>query len=92
MFLDGLDYEVFLKTLTEVCERTGWRIHSYVLMKNHFHWLLETPEGNLVEVMKWFLSAYSQRFNGRHGRHGHVFQGRYKAVIVDAESGDILRR
>jgi len=57
-------------------------------MANHFHWLLETPEANLVAGMKWFLGAYSQRFNARHGQRGHVFQGRYKAVVVEAGSGE----
>ena len=85
---DGLDYELFLNTVNEVCGRTGWRIHAHVLLANHYHWLLETPEANLVSGMKWFLGAYSQRFNARHGQRGHVFQGRYKALLVDTESGD----
>jgi len=87
VFKDKLDYELFLHAMEEVCERTGWRIHSFVLLPNHFHWLLETPEANLVAGMKWFLGAYSQRFNNRHGQRGHVFQGRYKAVVIEAESG-----
>lgn len=56
-------------------------------MPNHFHWLLETPEPNLVDGMKWFLGAYSQRFNARHGQRGHVFQGRYKALLIEPDSG-----
>jgi len=88
VFKDNLDYELFLHTTAEVCERTGWRIHAYALLPNHFHWLLETPEGNLVSGMKWFMGAYSQRFNARHGQRGHVFQGRYKAVVIDGDSGD----
>ena len=60
---DGLDYELFLNTVNEVCGRTGWRIHAHVLLANHYHWLLETPEANLVSGMKWFLGAYSQRFS-----------------------------
>lgn len=87
IFKDKLDYDLFVKMSDEVCERTGWKIHAYVLMPNHFHWLLETPGGNLVEGMKWFLSAYSMRFNVRHGQRGHVFQGRYKAVVIDKSSG-----
>lgn len=87
VFLDKLDYELFLVKLGEACGRTGWRIHSYVLMPNHFHCLLETPEPNLVAGMKWFLGAYSQGFNARHGQRGHVFQGRYKALPVESESG-----
>ena len=88
VFLDRLDYEVFLGKMREVCERTGWRIHSYVLLQNHYHWLLETPEPNLVAGMKWFLGAYSLGFNARHGRHGHVFHGRYKAVLVESGAGN----
>jgi putative transposase len=87
VFRDKLDYEIFLTKLGETCGRTGWRIHSYVLMPNHFHWLVETPEANLVGGMKWFLGAYSQGFNARHGQRGHVFQGRYKALPVEADAG-----
>ena len=87
VFKDKLDYELFLHAMGEVCERTGWKIHSFVLLPNHFHWQLETPEANLVAGMKWFLGAYSLRSNNRHGQSGHVFQGRYKAVVIETESG-----
>ncbi len=87
IFRDKLDYDHFLTATREVCERTGWRIHAWVLLENHFHWLLETPIANLVSGMKWFLGTYSQRFNTRHGQHGHVFQGRYKAVVIESGSG-----
>jgi len=56
-------------------------------MPNHFHWLIKTQEGNLVAGMKWFLGAYTQGFNARHGQRGHVFQGRYKALPVEAAAG-----
>ena len=88
VFKDELDYELFLIATREVCERTGWRLHAWALLPNHFHWLLETPEPNLVAGMKWFLGTYSQRFNARHGQRGHVFQGRYKALPVEADSGE----
>ena len=71
-------------TLEETCQKTGWWIHAYVLMGNHFHLLLETPEANLVAGMKWFLGTYTQRYNSRHRVFGHLFQGRYKALPVDA--------
>lgn len=87
VFLDRQDYELFLARTEEVCRRTGWAVHSYVLMPNHFHWLVETPEANLVAGMKWFLGAYSQGFNARHGQRGHVFQGRYKALPVESGGG-----
>jgi REP element-mobilizing transposase RayT len=57
-------------------------------MGNHFHVLVETPEPNLVAGMKWFLGVYSQGWNRRRQRHGHVFQGRYKAVVVNGEERD----
>ena len=75
---------LFLSTLGEVCGQTGWRIHAYVLMSNHYHLLLETPEPNLVAGMKWFQGTYTQRFNAKFGRRGHLFQGRYKALPVEA--------
>lgn len=80
-----------LDTLGEACERTGFRIHAYVLMPNHYHFLLETPEPNLVAGMHWFQTTYTQRFNLRHGMCGHLFQGRYKAIPVDAESAGYFR-
>jgi REP element-mobilizing transposase RayT len=80
---DDTDRERFFETLTEVCARTGWIIHAYVLMNNHYHILLETPEPNLVVGMKWFQGTYTQRFNARNKEWGHLFQGRYKALLVD---------
>jgi putative transposase len=63
-------------------------VHAFVLMGNHYHLLLETPEANLVAGMKWFQGTYTQRFNSRNKRWGHLFQGRYKALNVDGRSGD----
>lgn len=85
IFCGDEDRELFLKTLGEACGRTGWRIHAWVLMSNHYHLLLETPQANLVAGMRWFQTTYTVRFNRRHGLCGHLFQGRYKAVIVDPE-------
>ena len=86
VFADDLDRRIFLETLGEVCGRCGWLIHAYVLMGNHYHLLMETPEPNLVAGMKWFQGTYTQRFNARHRRWGHLFQGRYKALPVHAEA------
>jgi len=80
------DRKVFIDTLGHACKRTGWRIHTYVLMINHYHMLLETPEANLVDGMKWFQSTYAHRFNIRNKRVGHLFQGRYKALLIDVKS------
>ena len=71
IFRDDGDRELFLKTLGETCARTGWRIHAYVLMSNHYHLLLGTPEANLVLGMKWLLSTYTLRYNARHRQRGH---------------------
>ena len=86
IFCDDKDRQRFLETLGQACEKTGWRIHAYVLMGNHYHLLVETPEGNLVAGMKWLQGTYTQRHNGRHKVFGHLFQGRYKAVVIDGQS------
>jgi len=83
VFKDDRDHERFLDTLEEVSTRNGWLIHAFVLMGNHYHLLLETPEPNLVDGMRWLQSTYTQRFNARHKVWGHLFQGRYKALPVD---------
>lgn len=85
VFRDDRDRETFLTTLGQACERTGWRVHAWVLMTNHYHLLVETPEPNLVAGMRWFQTTYTVRFNRRHRLSGHLFQGRYKAVVVDPE-------
>ena len=91
IFLDDGDRELFLKALGQACERTGWRVHSYVLMGNHYHLLLETPEANLCAGMRWMQGTYTIRYNARHKQRGHLFQGRYKAVLVDGEDGTYFR-
>lgn len=87
---DG-DRLVFLETLGEACERAGFLVHSYALMLNHYHLLLETPEGNLVAGMKWFQGTYTQRYNSANGKSGHLFQGRYKAIPVDGDDPEYFR-
>ena len=66
IFHDDVDRQDFLKTLAEACQKTGWQVHAYCLMRNHFHLVLETPEPNLVAGMRWLLSAYTIRLNHRH--------------------------
>jgi len=83
---DDTDCTRFMECVEEVCGKTGWRMHAFCLLGNHYHALCETPEANLVAGMKWLQGTYTQRFNARHQRRGHVFQGRYKALLVDAES------
>ena len=82
----GDGQRLFLSTLEEVCEQTGWRVHAYVLMGNHYHVLLETPEANLVAGMKWFQGTYTQRFNAMFRCRGHLFQGRYKSLPVEGDA------
>ncbi len=85
IYHDEEDRVRFLNCVGEVCDRTGWKIHAFGVMTNHYHFLLETREANLVAGMKWLQGTYTQRFNRRHGLQGHLFQGRYKAMIIDAE-------
>jgi putative transposase len=87
VFKDDTDRQRFLATLGQACEKTGWQVHAYCLMSNHFHLVVETPQPNLVAGMKWLLGTYTIRFNRRHKEFGHLFSGRYKSLIVDG-SGD----
>ncbi len=80
---DDQDRETFERTLGEACEKSGFRIHAYVLMSNHYHLLLETPKANLSQGMGWFQNAYTRRINTRHRLWGHLFGGRYKAILAE---------
>ncbi|HKW28518.1 MAG TPA: transposase [Verrucomicrobiae bacterium] len=91
IFRDDLDRSSFLTTLGDVCRKTDWQVHAYCLMPNHFHLVAETPNANLVAGMHWFLSTYTARFNHRHKLSGHLFSGRYKALIVDGSANGYLR-
>jgi REP element-mobilizing transposase RayT len=91
IFKDDWDRRRFLETLGEACAKTSWQVHAYCLMENHFHLVLETPLANLVAGMKWFLGTYTSRFNRRHKLFGHLFSGRYKALIVDGSGNGYLR-
>jgi REP element-mobilizing transposase RayT len=79
-----------VETLGEVCARTGWQVHAYCLMSNHFHLVVETPGANLVAGMKWFLGTYTIRYNARRKLRGHVFAGRYKSLLVDERDAHYL--
>ena len=91
VFKDDADYRRFLETLTEACGKTDWRVLAYCLMPNHFHLVAETPQGNLVAGMKWFLGTYTSRFNRRHNLCRHLFSGRYKALIADGSGNGYFR-
>jgi REP element-mobilizing transposase RayT len=91
IYESDVDRQDFIKTLAEACEKTGFQVHAYCLMRNHFHLVVETPNANLVAGMRWLLSAYTLRFNPRHKRFGHVFSGRYKALVVEGSGNGYLR-
>jgi REP element-mobilizing transposase RayT len=91
IFQDDADRQRFLETLGEACGKTGWQVHAYCLMLNHFHLVVETPRANLMAGMKWFLGTYTGRFNRRHKLFGHLFSGRYKSLIVDGSGDGYLR-
>ena len=74
IFQDNEDRKRFLSTLGKACQKTGWQVHGYCLMRNHFHLVVETPNANLVEGMRWFLSAYTIRLNHHQKLFGHVFE------------------
>ncbi len=91
IFKDDTDRQAFLATLGEACEKTGWQVHAYCLMHNHFHLVVETPQPNLVPGMKWLLGSFTMRYNRRHGLFGHLFAGRYKALFVDGSGNGYLK-
>jgi REP element-mobilizing transposase RayT len=91
IYHDDVDRPDFLKTLAETCQKTDWQVHAYCLMSNHFHVVLETPNANLVEGMHWLLSTYTMRLNRRQETPGHVFSGRYKALVVEGSGSGYLK-
>ena len=86
IFLEDEDRKRFLTVLEEVVEDYQWICHAYCLMANHYHLLIETPGGNLSSGMRQLNGIYTQSFNRRHGRTGHIFQGRFKAILVEKET------
>lgn len=93
IYRDGEDRFSFLKVLGSVVNRFNWLCYAYCLMDNHYHLLIETPDGNLSKGMRQLNGVYTQVFHRRHGKGGHIFQGRYKAVVVEKEShlGELCR-
>ena len=86
IFDDNEDREQFLAVLQEVVLRFNWLCHAYCLMDNHYHLMVETVDANLSEGLRQLDGVYTQRFNRAHGRVGHVFQGRYKSILVEKQS------
>lgn len=86
IYLEDEDRENWLELFCDVCSRFNWICHAYCLMSNHYHVVVETVEGNLSKGMRQLNGVYTQTFNRRHRRVGHVFQGRYKAILVEKDS------
>jgi putative transposase len=86
VFIHEKDYSNFLHILGDVTERFNWCIYSYCLMSNHYHLIIETPDGNLSKGMRQLNGVYTQKVNYWHSRTGHLFQGRYKAIVVDKQN------
>ena len=85
----------FLQCLIQSCMAKQWRLHAWCLMGNHYHLLIETPSPDLVEGMRWLQSTFANRFNRYHKSNGHVFQGRYKAILLARDRPqfeDLFRR
>ncbi len=86
IYLDDADRELFMAVLGEACELFNWSTHSWRLMTNHYHLLVETPDSNLSKGMRYLNGVYTQRFNRRHARVGHVFQGRFKSILAEKDA------
>lgn len=86
IFRSPEDYELFLVLLKDCADRFDFLVHAWCLMPNHFHLLIETNDSNLSHAMKRLLGVYTMRFNSKYHRHGHLFQGRYKAIVVDKDN------
>lgn len=84
--------ESFLERLRLTAAAKGWRVHAWCLMSNHYHLLIQTPGANLVEGMKWLQSTFANRFNRYRRAHGHVFQGRYRSILLDSSGARPLLR
>jgi REP element-mobilizing transposase RayT len=86
IFRADADRRLFLKTLGDCCDRFDTDPLAYVLMPNHYHLLLKTRRANLSRAMQWFCGTYTRRFNNRSGRSGHLFQGRFKSMLVENDA------
>ncbi|MFJ1266936.1 transposase [Legionella lytica] len=86
IYLSDEDRILFLEILSHVCMRCNWVCYAYCLMSNHYHLLVETPHGNLSKGMQLLNGIYTQKFNRTHRRVGHVFQGRFKGILVEKDN------
>jgi len=86
IYLDDDDRKLWLAVIGDVCARFNWIVHAYCQMTNHYHLLVGTVDGNLTKGMRQLNGVYTQRFNRRHGMVGHLFQGRYKAILIQKDT------
>ncbi|WP_039928002.1 REP-associated tyrosine transposase [Alishewanella jeotgali] len=86
IYFEDADFKLFLSLLTKVCEQCNWLVHAYCLMTNHYHLLVETPDANLSKGMRQLNGSYTQKINRKYGRVGHLFQGRFKAILVHRDA------
>ena len=86
IFRSNRDREKFLEYVGKAVERFGIKVHTYCLMTNHYHFLIETPEANLSRANQWLNVSYAAYFNRKRQRRGHLFQGRFKSILVDADA------
>ncbi len=86
IFKDERDRWIFLDILSQVDKHYNWLCHAYCLMNNHYHLIVETPDGNLSAGMRQLNGVYTQAFNRQHNRVGHLFQGRYKGILIQKDS------
>jgi len=86
IFEDDPDRQMFLSTLEQVIAQFNWLCHAWCLMDNHYHLLIQTPDGNLSKGMRQLNGVYTQASNRRHQKVGHLFQGRFKAILVDSDA------
>jgi putative transposase len=86
IYEDDMDRGAFLDVLSSVIEQFNWTCYAYCLMSNHYHLLVQTPDANLSKGMRQLNGVYTQAYNRRHNKTGHLFQGRYKSILVDEDS------
>ena len=86
IYLDDADRQAWLNVLAQVFKRFNWSVQAYCMMDNHYHLLVQTPDANLSVGMRQLNGVYTQLANRTHGRVGHVFQGRFKAILVDEDN------
>ena len=83
LFYSTKTKRAFESTIFEACEKSGWWLYAYVILRNHYHLAIATPKGNLISGMQWLQSTFANRFNRLRGENGHLFQGRYKSLVVE---------